>query len=754
MGYAAQDENLFDKKIKVTLDRYDNLRNDYNEIIKNYNGVNLIVNNPTASAYPYLNEKIGDSSIPKEYRDRKYLSFINESEVDKEFNGGESGSFDITKGFYKIVLIGGGSGGIAYGSTDKCGSRSGNNGAVLIVYVYFPSNGTIKYNVGLGSHGLLLWGGGIDHYGSDAGKDTEIYFNDILVAKACGGEKSTVFRRTKSKITIDDSNGGKYVIGSFVKRVEVSLNGTNGWGEGMGNTREHTIGPTYDVSPYNQYGIGGKAQALMSPPYGYVSDGTNGYLTIESTVSTDDGFLYEGINVESRKIHTLGNENEIRRKIDNALQKIYKRLYVYGSLLEDRCGLIGEETDENTSCEPYSEDVITNRPYNLSEVITTNKNGSINEDGTRKEDRYIITYDWNTKRKIKLSNYKKYLENETVSDVYTGFIYNNDIIYIKNIPEESAIVDVYKFIDNEGFIKQPSQGDFKRFKSVEWNSLNNNISYDLTLLDECNITVSLTGAGGGAGGTSNHKRWKTSGGVGGSGGYIKAIIKGFKGEQLNISVGKGGTSGIGYKQGGETGKTGVPSILKINNINTVVANGGSGGEGSRKHGGNSGYSGNGGECYIDNERIITLISNIRGNGTTIRDEYGNVTFTETVDDKDKGIYRTGNPSVSFDGNYGGGAPALLPDYGGEGSRSIAAQDGYGEMLINYKPTLTYNGNVYEIYNGNVISSNIITWSDYLYDLEKLNRLKEYVSYFDKWFDNDGYCQRSCQINCQTKVQKS
>ena len=115
MGYTAQDENLFDKKIKVTLDRYDNLRNDYNEIIKNYNGVNLIVDNPTASAYPYLNEKIGDSSIPKEYRDRKYLSFINESEVDKEFNGGESGSFDITKGFYKIVLIGGGSGGIAYG---------------------------------------------------------------------------------------------------------------------------------------------------------------------------------------------------------------------------------------------------------------------------------------------------------------------------------------------------------------------------------------------------------------------------------------------------------------------------------------------------------------------------------------------------------------------------------------------------------------------------------------------------------------
>ena len=76
------------------------------------------------------------------------------------------------------------------------------------------------------------------------------------------------------------------------------------------------------------------------------------------------------------------------------------------------------------------------------------------------------------------------------------------------------------------------------------------------------------------------------------------------------------------------------------------------------------------------------------------------------------------------------------------------------MLINYKPTLTYNGNVYKIYNGNVVSSNVITWSDYLYDLEKLNRLKEYVSYFDKWFDNDGYCQRSCQINCQTKVQKS
>lgn len=331
MAYTANDENLYDKKLKVTLDRYNKLRKDYDDVILNYNGINLIINNPTASAYPYLNienkennENKKNTSIAKEYRDKKYLSFKNESEINKEFHNGEEGSFDVVKGFYKIVLIGGGSGGIAYGSTDECGSRTGNGGAVIILNAYFPSNGTLSYKVGLGSHGLVLGAGGIDHYGSDAGGNTEIFFNNILVARAWGGEKSTVFRRTRSKITIDDSNGGKCEFGSFIRDTKLSLRGTQGWGEGMGNQNIHTTTPTYDVEPYNQYGVGGSAQATIAQPFGFADNGTNGYFSITSALSLDDGYLLEGIDVESTKVHTLGNENEIRRKFDNALQVLFK----------------------------------------------------------------------------------------------------------------------------------------------------------------------------------------------------------------------------------------------------------------------------------------------------------------------------------------------------------------------------------------------------------------------------------------------
>lgn len=735
MGYTAQDENLFSNKIKVTLDRYDDLRKDYDNVILNYNGINLIIDNPTASAYPFLNEKRKDSSIPKEYRDKKYLSFKNESEVYKEFHDGEEGNFDVTKGFYKIVLIGAGSGGIAYGSTDKCGSRTGNGGAVLIFNAYFPSNGTLSYKVGLGSHGLVLSGGGIEHYGSDAGGNTEIFFNNTLIARACGGEKSTVFRRTKSKITIDDSYGGKYEIGSFVRSIEISLKGTNGWGEGMGNQNVHTTTPTYDVSPYNQYGVGGNAQATIASPFGNVTDGTNGYFSIISTSSIGDGYLLEGIDVESTKVHTLGNENEIRRKFDYALKNIYNRLSPYSYLIEDNCSELGmiptTEEAELAHCEPYSEDVINNRPYNLSSVITTNDRGSINKNGTMKEDSYIITYDWNEKKKLQLSSYKSFLSNATVSNVYSAYIYNGDIIYIKDLELDT---EIFKYINDEYvFI---GMGRYEETEKIlKFDSSNGDDEYN-GITDGATLYITLVGAGGGGGGGSSADRWRTHGGAGGSGSYFKGTYHVFG--NYTVKVGKGGIGGQGYNKGGAIGGTGSPSYLKVNDNIMVSANGGGGGQGSYKKNNYPPYPKNGtkGEVEIlSYYGLMNVEANVSGNGSneTVAPWYGGI---------------SGLPSVYNGTNYGESGGSYSYQNGQNG------KDGYVRLEVKEDRKLIYNGNVYKPYNGILPNSSIISWSDYNYDLEKLNRLKEYVASFDNWFDLDGYCQRSCQINCQTSVQKS
>ena len=85
---------------------------------------------------------------------------------------------------------------------------------------------------------------------------------------------------------------------------------------------------------------------------------------------------------------------------------------------------------------------------------------------------------------------------------------------------------------------------------------------------------------------------------------------------------------------------------------------------------------------------------------------------------------------------------------------LSGENGYGKLEVKREDELEYNGHLYTVYdNVNTISS-VIYYSDYKYDLQKLNRLKEYVASKDNWFDNDGYCQRSCQVNCQTTVQKS
>jgi hypothetical protein len=173
----------------------------------------------------------------------------------------------------------------------------------------------------------------------------------------------------------------------------------------------------------------------------------------------------------------------------------------------------------------------------------------------------------------------------------------------------------------------------------------------------------------------------------------------------------------------------------------MSAGGGTGGQGTTKHG-TSGMCpcGNAGVNSYDVNLITPLINRVGK---------GNITGRPIV------RQQLGLGSVYENSNYGAGGNGGN-DGNGKGlswsQSGISGQKGYGEFYLYYDNKLIYNGNEYKVYEGPLTTSNVIYWSDYLYDLEKLNRLKEYLATKDNWFDNDGYCQRSCQINCQTNVQ--
>ena len=214
---------------------------------------------------------------------------------------------------------------------------------------------------------------------------------------------------------------------------------------------------------------------------------------------------------------------------------------------------------------------------------------------------------------------------------------------------------------------------------------------------------------------------------------------------VEIKVGAGGRGGY-FEQGGgsQSGYNGTSTKLLINDNLYATAGAGTCGQGTSKHG-SSGHSisGNKGINTINNRtNLLNINHNIDGLGNT-NDE---IIYSQ--------LENLG--SVYPDSNYGAGGKGGFDGGHWDDSRKsgAAGYDGYGKLIITEYDKIIYNNNVYYINDDDIIYGRPILWTDYQYDLQKLNRLKEYVATKDSWFDADGYCQRSCQINCQTSVQKS
>ena len=730
----------FSNKEIIKLENYNKLREDYKKVIQNFNGICEVFDNKTPKNYPYADVKTSSRSIDKEYRDKKYISYISGSEIQyiftdvgdiKDPNDPSKSGFDITKGFYKIRVIGAGSGGISYRYGNIYGSSSGNAGACCELYVYFPSNGHINGIIGNGSASVKLDRINNDNVYTVKGNDTEIYFNNNLIVKCCGGNGANI--QQKKYIT---TYGGEYIEGKYIEKKIFGLKGGDSRGGDL--TSEYKCVIVKDETPFNEYGIGGKSQTSNS--MNNADNGQNGYFSIESIDPTEFGYLTEDIEIESDIIHTLGNENEIRRCFKNALNVIYNKLVPITHLVKDNCVEIGEETDEETNAKKYNE-ITNNEYYKLSEVKTSGESAI----GFFRKDEYIITYDKDIKRKLSLKDWKDFNNNSMNQDYYTAYICNdlgvyNKIIYIKEIPNETCNIDVYN--DKLNYL---GIGNYRVYENEFFESRDNDIVYPTsgTTLFNGYATVSLVGAGGGGGGGSGGKHWYKSGSGGGSGAYLKALYKFKKGDKLRISIGKGGQGGLfRQRHEGVSGNPGNDTIFEINGLIFALSGAGGGGGGTTKHG-SSGSTpcGNRGETQINNtDDLISIIENEHGNGNTPNE------ILYRQQDGMTSVYDNTNYGAGGRGGNNGKYPYL--------NNGLSGENGYGKLEVKREDELEYNGHLYTVYdNVNTISS-VIYYSDYKYDLQKLNRLKEYVASKDNWFDNDGYCQRSCQVNCQTTVQKS
>ena len=729
----------FSNKEIIKLENYNKLREDYKKVIQNFNGICEVFDNKTPKNYPYADVKTSSRSIDKEYRDKKYISYNSGSEIQyiftdagdiKDPNDPSKSGFDITKGFYKIRVIGGGSGGISYRYGDIYGTSSGNAGACCELYVYFPSNGHINGVIGGGSASVKLSNIINDNVYTVKGDDTEIYFNNILVVKCCGGSGANV--QQKRYVS---TNGGEYIEGKYIEKKNFGLNGGNSTGGNL--TTEYKCIIIKDESPFNVYGIGGSAQTNNSS--NNAEKGGDGYFSIESVYPTELGYLVEDIEIESDIIHTLGNENEIRRCFKNALNTIYNKLIPVSHLVKDTCVEIGEETDEETIAKKYNE-IRNNEYYKLSEVKTS----GVSALGYFKKDNYIVTYDRDVKRKLKLKDWKDFNNNSMSQDYFTAFKHNNKIIYVKNIPDKTSDVDVY----DESF-EYLGVGNYIVYDNEKLSARSGMIEYN-TLEHKCYATVSLVGGGAGGTGGSGGNKHQLHGGGGGSGSYIKFMIIVDKNKIIKIKCGEGGSGGNNGQKWGYPWSAGTPGgdsycNIRYNANGTIVeemiatAQGGQCGSAGWKHAGNGGWCGLGGKNTYDMNKIYILYEDNNG-------------LRETS-------IRTGDGALSVypNSNYGAGGEAGYPGNSKDPKAhkyGFPGENGYVELEVKKEDELWYRGELYTVYDNVNTFSSVIYYSDYKYDLQKLNRLKEYVATKDSWFDNDEYCQRSCQINCQTTVQKS
>ena len=903
MGYRASDESSYNKN-KITLDRYDKLRSDYDDVIKNFNGINLILDNPTATGYPYANITQNNSYIDKKYRDRKYLSFKNESTVEYEFTKHGTHEFDIPKGYYEVTMLSAGSGGFAiYGnSNNRCAQYPGCSGSMYKFIMYIPTTGHLKVEIGKGGPRFIKADFDVGKYHREVpvvdGGNTLLYFNNALVASCRGGGRlQYVFRKHEHDGDIegigifDPKNENK--IGSYITKViEFKDNVYD-----VGNFNECDKGQIKQMG-WNYFGLneernsaGGCAWAKdnrLDEIKQYTKDGKDGYFKIQSVKSKDYGYLVEGIDVETTKIHTLGNENEIRRKFDEALKYIYNKLYTTTSLVKDSCSEIGILTNEEADCQPYSDEYVEDYPYKISSVKTSNPNGKLNDDGSLRYDEYIITYDWDKKRRIDLGDID-------VTYGYTPFKYGNNIVYVKNNEIGHSNVDVYK-LENNNLIKDDiNKGHFSTSPTTLYESLYDGYEKNLTLSKGNYRVISIAGGAGSisnfkqnyaeddwglitgtyvtATQTEDHHSWMYVVSVHFERGVLPILFQTYNIKYPNIDKslflpktdeyysdnmnsafyvisqkkwinaiaydrkstnwymvwqdGKNNSVGMlvdptatlwgwddGYQINGHstvyTNKlyTRIGSdrrTLEVYNCNNVlllkqkfITTSTMVGEARGLGGG----SGSGFDCVLSLDAGTYRISVGRGGisrskftigsfDTTLKSDNGkNTIFGNATSYGGEGVVNDKNVpgnggkaptipykiiSTSFNkagikGHVanstemlevsGGESIFLLYGHGGwskiknDGTTSNQnGDDGYCRVETYPDSNLVYKNNTYEEYSVEK-GNGVILWSDYQYDLQKLNRLKEYVATKDSWFDADGYCQRSCQINCQTVAQKS
>ena len=852
------DDSGYSNKIKITLDKYNKLIDRYNDLSQRWNAIYF--NKDDKSPINYYG-RYGDL-IPQNYRNKNKL-YIKDSDIDKKFNTGNDNTyaeykFDVTQGFYEIIMSGAGSGGLACVSTINSNDQTplypqittsiaGSGGAVCHFIMYAPKDGEVKIIVGSGGYGLknifetnkyTQW------VYSYPGGDTLIYFNDELVCKCEGGKASKVqylaYRTYYSYPYSSDPN--TYVYGKYVKDIIFSSSGVVGEKGGQNDTSTHK--GQYINSEY-QYGKGGDVSFdnALSPN---IENGEDGYVSVKQYKEENyRNYIYGSIGLQSIENHTLGNENIIRDKFDEVLSKSYDGILdITNEFNEEKCYKIGEETEEivdENKLLKYK-DIFKNDDGSYKEIDVIDNANKISyvhqkcDTGCFPKDDYIITYDNDKKkRKLKITKPSVFDVNETESDIYYMFKTDENvsddekIIYLKEIEKtekEGLNIDVWIYKNNK--LEHQSEKAKSKKRYTYSNSTRTGIIKipSNEIKTEGYLTFTLVSGGGGAGGTSNHKRWKNPGGPGGSGGCFSAIYRiknNIIGKEIIVKAGNGGISGIGYKQSGSIGDTGGESylVIKDNSIeigyiddnkvyinneligtynsenrkiikdskeigyiteyneiyiknnedniykligfynlenkkiiksnNIINVSGGTGGSGGGKNGGNWGLGGAGGkvEEYIDDNNYVKLhkiISNINGNG--IRDEKNGVYIV--VDDVHGTVYRTGNPSVYRGTNYGAGAPALEPDYGGEGSRSLPGENGYAELIFSEDLRIIWKNRIYKQYDGYDPNTGVILYGHYKYLENRLDALENYLSVGKDWFDANGYCKRNCQIKYQHK----
>ena len=399
---------------KILFSDYKKIKDDFKNVISNFNGINNIYDNPTPISFPNLNTKGQSTYIEQGYRDKKNLLFNNENSLSIEKKSSQSGTLNVKKGFYHLVLIGAGSGSIlldyhqSSNMNKKYYLRTGNAGSFVDVILCFYSDGVLKYKIGKGGDSYKGTPENNNTYYSIEGDTSEIYFNDVLVIKCMGGNASSI-KKVNNNCIIMNSTGGNFDNESYIKIVNESKNGASGFGDSIVNNIEKDYICPYTKETYH-YGKGGDISIN-----GDVENGQDGYLLLKSVDPKELEYLVDEIEFESEIIHTLGNENNVRRNLKNGLEKIYSKISSDETLIPDSCNIIGVETIEDVNnLKKYSQiKDILEQGKNIDMKIYSTEVGYLSEvaqskkDGCFSKDEYIITYDIDTKRRLLLSDFIK-----------------------------------------------------------------------------------------------------------------------------------------------------------------------------------------------------------------------------------------------------------------------------------------------------------------------------------------------------------